>query len=89
MLEAFMSTITVRTPDDTLAETLRKKAKCTGQSVNKLIIAALEDHFAPSGRARRRFTDLDHLAGTWTQADLDDFVQATAGLDRVDPDDWR
>lgn len=84
-----MSTITVRTPDNSLAETLRKASKQRGQSVNKLIIAALEERFASGGAGRRRFDDLDHLAGTWTEADLDEFTRATAGLGQIDLADWR
>lgn len=84
-----MSTITLRTPDDSLAETLRQASKQRGQSVNKLIIAALEERFASGGAGRRRFDDLDDLAGTWTEADLDEFNKATAGLGQVDPEDWR
>ncbi|MGH2397216.1 MAG: hypothetical protein ACRDFW_09540 [bacterium] len=36
-----------------------------------------------------RFSDLDHLAGTWTKHDADEFDRAVEGLRRVDEDLWK
>jgi hypothetical protein len=37
----------------------------------------LENSLGSAGR-HRRFQDLDHLAGTWTDAELEDFNKAAA-----------
>ncbi len=83
-----MSTITIRCPDHTLGELLRRESKKRGESINKIVIETLEDSLA--GKVRhRRFQDLDHLAGTWSDADLEGFNKAVAALDRIDPEDWQ
>lgn len=40
------------------------------------------------GRPRRRHSDLDALAGTWSTEDLTEFQQMTAAFDEVDPGLW-
>jgi hypothetical protein len=81
-----MSTITIRCPDDTLGELLRRESRNRGESINKIVIETLENSLAGTGR-HRRFRDLDHLAGTWSEAELEDFNNAVAALERIDPED--
>ena len=83
-----MSTITIRCPDDTLGELLRRESRKRGESINKIVIATLENSLAGAGR-HRRFQDLDHLAGTWGDAELEDFNKAVAALQRIDMEDWQ
>ena len=82
-----MSTITIRCPDDNLVELLRRESRKRGESINKIVIETLENSFGVS--SRRRFSDLDHLAGTWSDAELDEFNKAVAALERIDPEDWK
>ena len=37
----------------------------------------------------RQHHDLDALAGTWTDAEADEFLQASADFSRTDPDLWK
>lgn len=83
-----MNTITIRFPDDTLSELLRRESRKRGESINKIVIATLENSLVGTS-GPRRFGDLDHLAGTWSQAELEDFHQAIAALERIDPEDWQ
>ena len=83
-----MSTITIRCPDDTLGELLRRESRQRGESINKLVITTLEESLAGTGR-KRRFRDLDHLAGTWSQADVEAFNKATELLSQIDTEDWQ
>ncbi len=83
-----MSTITIRCPDDALGELLRKESQKRGESINKIVVETLENSLAGAGR-RRRFQDLDHLAGTWSQTELEEFNAAVAALDHIDPEDWQ
>jgi hypothetical protein len=82
-----MSTITIRCPDDRLVNLLRRESRKRGESINKIVIETLENSFG--GSNRRRFSDLDHLAGTWSDAGLEEFNKAVAPLVRIDPDDWQ
>ena len=83
-----MSTITIRCPDGTLGDLLRRESGKRGERINKIVTETLENSFAGAGR-RRRFRDLDHLAGTWSQTELEDFNKAVAALERIDPEDWQ
>jgi len=83
-----MSTITIRCPDATLGELLRRESQKRGESINKIVVETLENSLAGAGR-HRRFQDLDHLAGTWSQIELEEFNTAVAALDRIDPEDWQ
>jgi hypothetical protein len=35
------------------------------------------------------YKDLDHLAGTWSAQESDDFLRATAVFEKVDEDMWK
>jgi hypothetical protein len=35
------------------------------------------------------YTDLDHLAGTWSSHDLAEFESATTVFEKVDEDIWK
>jgi hypothetical protein len=83
-----MSTFTIRCPDSTLGELLRRESRKRGESINKIVIETLENSLAGAGR-HRRFRDLDHLAGTWSDAELEEFNKAVAALQRIDPEDWQ
>jgi hypothetical protein len=83
-----MSTLTIRFPDRTLGDLLRRESQKRGESINKIVIETLENSLAGAGR-HRRFRDLDHLAGTWSQTELEEFNAAVAALDRIDPEDWQ
>ncbi len=83
-----MATITIRTTDTSLNEVLKRESLSRGESINKLILEALQEKFMPAS-SRRRFTDLDHLAGTWTEEEYLEFTRAVADLQTVSPEDWQ
>ena len=35
------------------------------------------------------YNDLDHLAGTWSDKDFEEFLQATADFDKIDENMWK
>ena len=35
------------------------------------------------------YNDLDHLAGTWSAQESDEFLRATAVFEKVDEDMWK
>ncbi len=90
-----MKQTTVRGIDSTLARRLREEARRRGLSVNRTVLLLLRQATGlarpsepvPSGL--QRFTDLDHLAGTWTHRDADEFNRAVEGLSHVDEEMWK
>lgn len=83
-----MSVISIRSPDPGLYQTLKKESEEKGTSVNRLVLEVLESHFLPN-TSRKRFNDLDHLAGTWSEADYDEFQNAVASVRQIHPGDWQ
>ena len=82
-----MSTLTIRSCDEELSRCIHTESEKRGISINKLILELLENAFA--GGKRKRYTDLDHLAGTWTPEDSLLFDKATADIRQVNEDEWK
>ena len=86
-----MKAITLRNVPQPVQRLIERKAAKEGLSLNKAVIRLLED--ATEGGVRRqssrRFHDLDHLAGTWTDAEADAFNTALAEQRKVDPELWK
>jgi len=90
-----MKQTTVRGIDGTLARKLRQEARRRGLSLNRTVLLLLRQATGltkltdPAPRQTERFTDLDHLAGTWSAQEAEEFERAIEGLRRVDEEMWR
>ncbi|HOX92188.1 MAG TPA: hypothetical protein PLC54_04640 [Spirochaetales bacterium] len=82
-----MGTITIRGANEELSRALKQESLVRDESVNKLVLNALCERFLHPA-STRIFTDLDHLAGTWTEEDYAAFRAATADLDCIQSGDW-
>lgn len=90
MRKHLLSPITVRNLPPDVAELVRRKAAEEDLSLNKTVIRLLKERIelanGPS-RGKEKPTlhhDLDHLAGTWTDDEADEFdarVQEQRGID--------
>lgn len=83
-----MSTLTIRGCDDVLSKALQAESRKRGISMNKFVLSVLCDTLLPEKR-KRYHDDLDHLAGTWTQKDADEFEMHVADFEKIDMDDWK
>ncbi len=85
-----MSTITIRGVDETMARILKERAKNEGISVNAVLLKTLKESL---GFAKKRrtvvHTDLDHLAGTWSEKDFAEFQKRSADFEAVDEKMWK
>ena len=62
-----MKQIAVRGVDEYLSNALKREAEVRGLSVNKLVLQLLRESVELSSRSRPViYTDLDYLAGTWS-----------------------
>jgi len=85
-----MPTMTVRGIDEKLAQALKNKAHQEGVSVNAMTLRLIRESLGLDKAGRvAGYDDLDHLAGTWTQDDAEEFKQATAVFEQIDRDMWR
>jgi hypothetical protein len=85
-----LKALSLRIHDDELARLLEQESRRTGTSINGLIIQALRSFLGLPGRgAAQVHHDLDHLAGTWSEADAREFAEAIEGFQTVDPELWK
>lgn len=79
-----MKSITIFDLDDALNEKIRSKAGEEGLSLNNTIKQLLRESLGLSKRQPDRRTHFEDLSGAWSQADLQEFDQATDDLSQID-----
>lgn len=85
-----MTTMTLRGIDDSVARTLKERARQEETSVNAITLKILKEALGLEKRKRTAtYHDLDQLAGTWSPQEYDDFIAATAVFEKVDEDMWK
>jgi plasmid stability protein len=85
-----MATMTLRGIDERIAEALKERAKQEGTSVNSVTLRLLQESLGLEKRKRSAvYTDLDHLAGTWSREDAAEFERHTAVFEQVDEEIWK
>jgi hypothetical protein len=83
-----MTAITLRNLPPKLREVIRRRSVADGLSLNKTVIRMLEEAAGQRGTGRELHHDLDHLAGTWSEAEAVEFEAALAEQRSVDPELW-
>ena len=85
-----MTTMTIRGLDDLTINALKEKAKKEGSSVNAALVKLLQEELGIKKKKRTVvYNDLDHLAGTWSDKDYKEFLQATADFAKIDENLWK
>jgi len=85
-----MTTMTIRGLDDLTIKALKEKAKKEGSSVNAALVKLLQEDLGIKKKKRTVvYNDLDHLAGTWSDKDYKEFLQATADFAKIDENLWK
>ena len=83
-----MKAITLRDIPEPLAKKIEDRSKRRGTSLNKTVIEMLEES-SSSHKAGRVYTDLDHLFGTWTKEEADEFDQFLKEHRTIDEEMWK
>ena len=83
--------LTITQLDHTVTEWIEQEAQRTGMPIEavarRLIYRGLE---VERQQARQqRYHDLDALAGTWSAEEADEFRNAIADLNQIDPTLWQ
>lgn len=85
-----MKTLTIRGIDAVLSQKIKEKARESGTSINNLALTILRDAFGLGNSVEfPLYTDLDFLAGTWSEEDASLFLEVTKDCDRIDEEIWR
>ena len=87
-----MNQLTVRGFDDELSASLRRLAKSEGISLNQAALRLLRKGAGLSdgaGGADVVGSSLDHLIGTWTREEADEFDSALMEFENIDESAWK
>jgi plasmid stability protein len=94
-----VSTLIIRDLDDQLSAKLKREAKKRDLSVNRFLHQLIEAALRPapvvktdavySHECLQPRNDLGKYAGGWSQADEDEFLEATKSTREIDPDMWK
>jgi plasmid stability protein len=85
-----MATMTLRGVDEKTAEALKERAQQEGTSVNAVTLRLLRESLGLEKKKRSVvYTDLDHLAGTWSREEAAEFERNTAVFEQVDEEVWK
>ena len=81
-----MKSFPLRGLDDELDKTLKKVAKNTNLSINKLILKILKEKLGLSKKKThtQEYDDLNFLFGTWNEAEFAEFEAAQAEFNKID-----
>ena len=82
--------MTIRGIDDKVAKLLKDRAKSEEMSVNGLILKMVNESLGIEKKKRiKTYRDLDHLAGTWSEKDLNEFQKRVEDMEKIDEEIWK
>lgn len=87
-----MKQLTVRGFDKDLVRRLRAVARAKGVSLNQAALILLREGAGLERRTRRANVvgdSLDHLIGSWSEAEEVEFLDAIRGLESIEAALWR
>jgi hypothetical protein len=83
-----MRHLTIRQVPPDLAGALEAEKRRRGTSLNRTVLDLLSQALGVA-EGRRRSNGLGRFAGTWTQEEFEEFEEAIADTERIDPELWR
>lgn len=82
--------IHLRSVNKTMMTRLKHEAAAHNMSVNQLILILLNTALGVSGKPTKiTHHELDHLAGTWSKKDAEQFLKATKDFEKIDEEFWK
>ena len=84
-------TLKIEDMDNETAKWIRNESKKRGIKMENLICELIQKGVAMEGGCQHSevYNDLDALAGTWTEAQEDEFMKTIADFGRLDEAIWR
>ena len=84
-----MIVLTIRGLDPETAKVLKRRAAQEGLSLNSFVLKAIRQSLGFDKERRRVYSDLDHLAGTWTEKEFREFEKNTSAFEVIDETLWK
>jgi hypothetical protein len=82
-----MKQLSVRNVTPDLAAALERERRLRGTSLNSTVLDLLRQALGLGPRSHEN--GLARLAGTWSEEEHEEFEQAVACFDQIDPEAWR
>lgn len=84
-----MRQITIRLTDEALQKAVEETARREDISLNKAVVRLLRRGAGLDPEPDDVVGNaLDHLFGTWTEAEYQEFEEAVRVFEEIDPDEW-
>lgn len=85
-----MTQITLRISDPEMEQALRRKAKETGKSLNKVVLELLRGGIGlKRDKKKAPGASLAEFAGKWTEQDVREFEEAIRSCEQIDEEMWK
>lgn len=85
-----MNQITVRGIAPELEKRIRRKAKATGKSLNKIMLELIGGSVGPEKRRKKPAgTSLAGLAGGWSEKEAREFEESVRVFEEIDEAAWK
>jgi len=82
-----MKAVTIRNVPPEVERAIMARAREKGVSINKAVVGMLQEKVGAPGK--KRYDDLDDLAGTWTKREAEVFERGLREQRRPDPEIWK
>lgn len=85
-----MAQITLRGMDSEMEQDIRKMARKSGKSLNRVILDMIYEH--TGYRKSKKIPPADslrNLAGGWSEKDASEFLESIKSSEQIDEDMWR
>lgn len=84
-----MGSITIRGLDNEISEKIKEKARSENKSMNQWVLDILRQNTGlDKKKIMNEYHDLDHLMGTWSEKEYNEFKQNTSEFSKVDSKLW-
>jgi hypothetical protein len=85
-----MTQITLRGIDPDIEQKIRRMAKKSGKSLNRVVLDIIYKHSEFNKRDRRPAADsLRKLAGGWSEKDAQIFLESIKSCEQIDEEMWK
>ena len=85
-----MKTLTIRGIDEKLAQAIKRESRKRKTSINQITLKILKKAVGISDDpVFKEYDDLNHLAGTWTKKEEDEFLKKTKEFRKIDKENWQ
>jgi hypothetical protein len=85
-----MAQITLRGMDPEMEQDIRRMARKSGKSLNRIILDMIYEHTSHKKNTKIRPADsLRTLAGGWSEKDAKEFFESIKSSEQIDEEMWR